>query len=139
MITPETVPTEAPAQPAAAPLPREPFIFRGRMYIRGHVSALQALRIQEVVHHLEKIGEEESPAARDAKARVLMPEAARLIAKHVEPAGLFRRLLWPFTRNPFRKAGPAEMGILLGLVYRGTWASTVKFHGSESLRYGGAS
>jgi hypothetical protein len=120
------------------PLPQEPLIYRSRLYIRGLVSYLNAHRVQQLVRRLEEAGTLETPEERDRAARQLVPEATRLIRRHVKPAGWFRRLVWPLTPNPFRKAGPAEVGILLGIVYRGTWASTVRRVPQPWERTGGA-
>jgi hypothetical protein len=83
-------------------------------------------KVQSLIAYLERLGREDLATLRDAGARDVMRRSAPLLRRYLRPATGWRRWLWWLPPNPFRNAGPVEIGILLGILYRGTFANTVE-------------
>lgn len=98
---------------AARLLDRREIVFRGRAYSVAPVPwplAAELLEVREGIAGLAASNTKGTPQ----DLRTLFDRAARLSKQVVRPAGRWRRLLWPITRNPFRKATPWEVGRNLG-------------------------
>lgn len=95
---------------AARLLDRREFVFRGRPYRVPPVPwplAAEILGVQDRIRVLASGGD-------TAAVLEAFGQAASLSRRACYPAGWFRRLLWPITPNPFRRATPWEVGRHLG-------------------------
>lgn len=95
---------------AARLLDRREFVYRGRAYHVAPVPWPLAAELLDVQQQLRALTDS-SPLDDALK---IFKRAARLSKRACRPMGLFRRLLWPITRNPFRDATPWQVGRNLG-------------------------
>lgn len=98
------------ATEAATLLDRREFIFRGRAYRVPPVPWPLAAKLVAVQEQIRTLRADSDVAA----VLEAFGAAAALSRKACRPAGWFRRLLWPITPNPFRRATPWEVGRHLG-------------------------
>lgn len=86
------------------------FIFRGRAYRVPPVPWRVAAEMLDCKEELRTLADD-APLSEIVR---VFERAARLSRKVCRPAGFVRRILWPLTPNPFRKATPWQVGKNLG-------------------------
>jgi hypothetical protein len=114
------------------------FAFHGRMYEVLPVSFEDGCRLQDVQATLGELAETGSTGGANGGPETIERSlhAFRFIAglarRYVRPRGKWRRLLWTvrLTRNPFRRATPAEVGELLGFFLGCQMRSSVRYLGT---------
>lgn len=95
---------------AARLLDRREFVHLGRPYVVPPIPWPLAVRLLDVQERIRTMG----PGAPPPEALEVFESFARLARRACRPKGLLRRLLWPTTPNPFRKATPWQVGRVLG-------------------------
>ncbi len=106
--------------------------YRGRMYELRPVSFEDGVRLAEVRSVFERIERTNEPSAEEFDAYLQgLRTVARMAKKYARPVGVVRRLLWTlrFSRNPFRRATEAELGLLLGFLLGCRMRSSVRYPG----------
>jgi hypothetical protein len=121
---------------AARLFDKREFVFRGRAYRVGPLNAEDAFELLELQDRIARMAQGTLKGSVQDARRV-----ASLSKRVARPAGFLRRLLWPLTPNPFRKADPWEVGRNLGffstfLVLDANSSTTSKGHpGTSSPTY----
>lgn len=109
------------ADESAALLDHRERVFRGRRYRVPPIPwrlAVQVLTCQEDLRQNARAGAEAGTPAEIAEDTLAIFERASDLAKKImRPTSFVRRLLWPLTPNPFRRATPKEVGELLGFFF----------------------
>lgn len=84
------------------------FAFRGRPYIVPPLPMLEGLQIMTAWQEAASCGQMLTATSRE-KYYAALNKLPPMLRRNCRPAGRIRRMLWPLSRNPFRRATEAEL------------------------------
>jgi hypothetical protein len=99
--------------------------YGGLRYSVAPVPYGEGLECQSMLLDLKRLSDGPQNAESLERTRALCARAIAIFPRLTQPRGWMRRLFWPITPNPFRRATVADVRTLLGFFYLSAMRSSV--------------